>query len=370
MTELKEQLLEILKEKEQKIVAENIKAGVTIFDIAGIYEGEKGLDTSDATAIARDLAKGKTAYVNGKKITGEAIEYATDGNLMSYSQWGDGMKYPTDDPTNRYMTFYMKFYNYDKILRWNYNHGMAISYTSLKNALGLTADKIAAGEKILDLIGTYKGLDTSDATATAGDILKDKTAYVNGEKVTGTMEAGASDNNVLFNNNLPDGILNQSNIITSIVKINDDLVFSGTTAQYKFDGCSSLEYIKSIDTSNVTNMQYMFRNCSKLKTIPVLDTSKVTTMIRMFQDCTSLITIPVLDTSKVTHPYNMFLNCSNLSDESLNNILAMCINAIAYIALGANLTLKYIGLTSEQVTRCQSLSNYEAFIAAGWVTGY
>ena len=49
------------------LIANNIKKGITIGGITGRFEV---LDTSDANAKPEDISEGKTAYVNGVKITG------------------------------------------------------------------------------------------------------------------------------------------------------------------------------------------------------------------------------------------------------------------------------------------------------------
>ena len=159
-------------------------------------------------------------------------------------------------------------------------------------------------------------------------------------------------------------LIDCSNLTTIPPELNTSKV---TNMENMFCRCSNLATIPLLDTSNVTNMIQMFYGCSSLTAIPLLDTSKVTRMDRMFRDCSNLTTIPELNTSKVTYMSSMFEGCSSLSDDSLNNIMQMCINATSYTDTK---TLHYIGLSSEQANKCKTLSNYSAFTSAGWTTGY
>lgn len=58
---------------DSNLTAGNIRNGVKIFNVTGSYAGSSssgGTDTSDADATAANILSGKTAYVNGSKLTG------------------------------------------------------------------------------------------------------------------------------------------------------------------------------------------------------------------------------------------------------------------------------------------------------------
>lgn len=134
-----------------------------------------------------------------------------------------------------------------------------------------------------------------------------------------------------------------------------------------FGNFKSLEEITLINTDNITSISDAFSGCSNLKEVTYFNTNNVTNMNRAFQLCSSLTTIPILDTSKVEFFSSTFSACVSLSNEGLNNILAMCIGATSWTGTK---TLAYIGLDNTQATTCQGLSNYQAFLNAGWTTGY
>lgn len=57
----------IATDEKAKLIAGNIKAGVTVLGVTG---SSTVVDTADATAAAGNIVSGSTAYVGGQKITG------------------------------------------------------------------------------------------------------------------------------------------------------------------------------------------------------------------------------------------------------------------------------------------------------------
>ena len=181
----------------------DLREGVTAHDatgmqITGTCPATSGTDTSDATATADDIARGKTAYVQGQKITGKLKEYIK-GETLSYYTSND--KYVTFKIANGVdsVCIKIKCVGSGDILRSGSYMELDADATIFGNA---TAADVAKGKTMtskagLKVVGTNTNdADTRDATATAADIAAGKTAYVQGAKVTGTAEPAESNNNV------------------------------------------------------------------------------------------------------------------------------------------------------------------------------
>lgn len=146
-----------------------------------------GADTSDATAVAGDILNGKTAYGSDGKLTGTipTVTASKSGNVVTVPKGyvKSAQTLTVGTALNAYTI--TPAANAQVISKDSYLKGEV----TVAGDANLTASNIKSGVSIFNVAGTLVSPDTSDATAGAGDILSDKTAYVNGKKVTGTIKS-------------------------------------------------------------------------------------------------------------------------------------------------------------------------------------
>ena len=163
------------------------------------------------------------------------------------------------------------------------------------------------------------------------------TSYLLGKK------AGGDGPENYFNSSLGEAYQTTPTIQKIIKKIPSTLV-GQSNINYAFKSLDSLETIEKFDTSNVHSMKGLCMTCGKLVNFPELDASNVNTSDGLT---------------------SMFANTNNLTDESLNNVLNMCIKAVNYTGTK---TFRTLGFDNSKYkdARIQALPSYQDFIDAGW----
>lgn len=197
------------------------------------------------------------------------------------------------------------------------------------------------------------GIDTSDATASANDILKDKSAYVNGEKVVGTIETYNGES------------VGEAEKRTDMLQARIDATNSCNYLFYYYTG-NNVDFISDLDTSKVTTMSNMFRSCTKLTTIPSLDCSNVTKMNYMFADDQALSFVPKLNSGNVTDMSYMFQNCKNLEtveeiDCSNATNMSRAFYSCSKLKTANLLNTNKLTDTSNMFYRCTAMRNMPEF---------
>ena len=434
MSELQEKLLEIKRQKDTYIIPENLKKNITVLGVTGTLEPDSGggdvklFETIEDMQEDENPQEGDLAivYREGIQSVTEESEFdscifpnevvldeAISGNI--YGEFRSTGSSDFDGMVSMSSSGFI-FNSYGDVssnIRVEYTSSDGITYIRTDGGeelheFGITIKWSVYEEPWNDVIGNFikisgmlfEGLyeyktnqyviaDSQLTLSSSNQLLPGITGYGKNGITVGNLGTNVS---TAFNDNVAK-IYAKAQIVyndmTPLVASNnnkraglsDNIVLvpcksdgtplldtsNVTNMNSMFRYCYNLIEVSSLNTSNAISMNGMFFGCESLIIIPQLNTSNVTNMDQMFFGCTSLKSIPLLDTSNATTMNYMFRDCTSLSNESLNNVLAMCTNATSYTGTK---TLKYIGINTTQATTCQSLSNYSAFTAAGWTTGY
>lgn len=152
-------IVKISAVEQAKIIAANIKSGITILGVAG---NSNVVDTSSGDALSADILSAKKAWVDGSEVTGSL---PNRGTFLGEITLRD---VPVSVPSG-------------------YHSGGTVAISSSDQA-AIIPGNIKSGVIILGENGSDNVRDISDANAVAGDVLTTKSFYsVSGGKKMGSM---------------------------------------------------------------------------------------------------------------------------------------------------------------------------------------
>lgn len=364
---------------DENLISKNIKSGETIFGVNGDINV---LDTSNATATAEDISKGKVAYANGEKIVG-TLE--SNYNVRWIPQQSIGVR-------NISVIDFSNVELPEKVSTLSF-----ASLTGLSQIIGLERIDTSNVTSMDNMFSGCTSLKTLNLTSfNTSKVQNMASMFHNCQALTELNLSGFDTANVTNMSNIFDSCesLTELNLSSFDIRKANDI-------SYMFNGCKKLNKIifgENFNTQNVKNMAMLFSNCSSLTELDLstFNTKRVNSMAGLFSSCESLKELQInhfdmyfvnnlssmfngcrslktlgvdnLKIDEVSRASNMFSGCDSLSDESLNSILKMLSTVEALSP--AYRDLNEIGLTQLQAEKCTTLSNWNLAEAAGWTTGY
>lgn len=379
------------------ILPENIKTGVTMIDAVGTFS------TCNDAGISNVVYK--SYWFDGPFEKLASGYYQFDGNDLAQSM----LRITFNKTTAGAVKLSYKgtgLHVEDQEDPGSYLSGIGVDlddgtdYVELEDSIDYTEivfDNVAVGEHTI-LIDAWTDTETvleiklvDDKPITAAILDKGLTGFVNGDKVKGTYEPDLVYDlgTITYTQDGINSFLNRIRMAgMNVYKINHPVDCTGDTSLRIGSGLSEIGTLEEFPTLvNTSGISYISSNVwqpfSHLKVIPLFDISGITTGLDSIQNLytvpSTVEEIPAFDLSNIsdtsqfvqsTPPFMGLRNNINLSYESINNLLYTVSTINTQSIIPPYRTMSRLGFdtltTNYDESIIQTLSNYPAFVSAGW----